>query len=175
MASKSTLCCLCSSNIDNHRKRRKLGTETNLHVVPPFIEFYNDCIKSQRGYTLPEEELYQLLPKADDGSRYLCKSPCFSSLEKLVKLREDTKKVEELLKAKRTLSAAYEAVTSGHNTSPAADDTPVAKRPRYIGSTPARRPSNRRQILFGEQPPGSTPGVTVIIIIITIANGHVQG
>ena len=38
--------------------------------------------------------------------------------------------------------------------------SPVAKRPR-IESTPTRRPTTQRQILFATQNPASTTGVTV--------------
>ena len=173
MAAK--LCCVCGKHLGDHRQRRKLHSDATKHVLPTLVHTLSVHVAGIDGAgTVSEDAILQLLPHE---SSYICKTPCFSSLEKLIKLRQETRNVEELVLSKLSQCGTYhqlisatrspivsEAVpeTSARVGSPPRISAPAAKRPCCASSlTPRLSRPVSRQVLFAEQQPVTTPGVTV--------------
>ena len=173
------LCCVCGTHLSDHWQRRKLHSDATRHVLPMLAHTLSVHVARTAGAgTVSEDPILQLLLHE---SSYICKTPCFSSLEKLMKLRQETRNVEELVLSKLSQCGAYHQSTvtatqsptvapdavhevSASVSSPPGIAAPAAKRSRCASSLTPRlsRPVNM-QILFPDQQPGSstTPGVTV--------------
>ena len=113
------------------------------HVLPILVK----SISSQ--LSLDESSVLQLLPQ----SSLICRSPCFSSMETLIKLELQVKKVKEEI-ASRILQSGLYASTSNQDY----PEAPSTKR-RCIGS--GNTPSRTRQLLFTVDTHNTSPKAMV--------------
>ena len=149
-------CCVCGKQLHNCRERRKLHSSATSHVLPVLLQALSSHLHVG-SYAGDLDAIAQLLPC---GSTYICKNPCFSNLDTLLRMTSQS--------SRRRLRKGFlvAARTAYRESMPAIASAPPTKRPRWDdkqgkSGTPTRpRPSNR-QLLFTRPKPGTSPNVTV--------------
>lgn len=141
-------CCACGKQLDNCRERRKLHSSSTKHVLPVLLQALSAHLEN-----LSEDAITRLLPH----DSVICRTPCFSSLESLLRLEDEARKVREKIDSR--LSQLYTASSSASSSV----DVPTAKRLRFDRQdTPSRPKPSGRQHLFGEKlNPATSPVATV--------------
>ena len=160
----SLRCRACSTPVQRPEQRRNLASSASQHVVP-VLKGIVERLHPRRVLTLP----------ANDA--FVCRS-CFTSLEKLIKLKNDVgemeRKLEDSLKAieerfelRANVSPAGTPLRASKRQSlPSADSTPRRKRRRLL-DTPTSKTVQQLQVL-GESPLVAVGLQATLICMITI-------
>lgn len=157
-------CRLCGDIIADHRQRRVLHSEANHRVHLVLVELLAVRVPSKSS-----AELQELLSPVDHSTpglnhSYICKRPCFASLEKVLKTKEKITELNvELDAAEKEVFSRLEGLYPFETECDGAQ-LPPAKRPRLSearegGSIPV---SARRSLHFAAEP-GKSPGVVVCL------------
>ena len=156
-------CRLCGGIIHDHRQRRILQSEANNRTRLVLQELLASRV--------PDRIAIELLLPVDPSTpglshSYICKQPCFASLEKLLKTKEKVAQLTDEIKATekailRQLEGLYHFETESDGA-----QTPQSKRPR-LHDTGGSTPVARRGLHFATEP-GKSPGVLVCFTCIII-------
>ena len=158
------LCHVCGTHLSDHRQRRKLHSDATGHILPMLAHTLSIHVTRIAGAgTVSEDAILQLLlHKAATSVRHF-------SPEKLMKLWQETRNVEELVLLKLSQCGAYRQVISATQSpivpdtvpeapasvgSPSSISAPAAKQSRCASSlTPRLSKPVNRQILFSDKQP----------------------
>ena len=92
-------CVLCDVVLPNCRERRVLYSKESCHVVSTAIELLQECVLTcSRDES--EIEIEGLLRPSDGSHSYICRRPCFSTLERIQKLARELDELREGVKGR---------------------------------------------------------------------------
>ncbi len=135
-------CKVCGVEIANPRDRRNLHSSANQSVLSLIEELFSRTEGGGSG------QLRQLLLTE---KAWICKSPCFQSIQRCVKLREDVQRIEQTMLEK--LTNTHDLVLGDYSAS-RPPGPPSPKRPRLL---------QQRRLAFGSTG-GSSPAVSVSLL-----------
>ena len=124
-------CCACGKLLGNCRERRKRFSEATRHVAPKFIKVLSAHLVS------PEERVSQLLA----ADSFICKKPCFSSLDSLVTLEKKIHEVNEEIVSRLAGSGLYmsaPAASTFDQSDSSLTETSAPATKRHCCGTPSR-------------------------------------
>ena len=109
------ICCkLCNSQLTECRQRQRLFGERTIHVVPTAIRLLRVCVPGSALSVSDAEDILRA-PVADDI--YLCKSPCYMRLNRMMKNKMKGSHRDNIMLKKR-LAASDSAVDCELSSSP---------------------------------------------------------
>ena len=168
-ASSELKCICCGRPVVRSDARRRVGGPSSKRLVPVFLQFFRNVFP---GCTFLPRDF------CADSRLFWCKG-CFSKLEKVLKVREDTKKLEEEIVGHiQAVGAQFITDRSTNVSVSPALSTPRRKRQMSALSEHGPSPKRRRRIGTPEQNVLSrtvvtdTPNVSVSLANTSIANLH---
>ena len=97
-ASVPIRCKLCNLQLAEFRQRWRLFGERTIHVVPTAIWLLRACIPGSALSVSDAEDILRAPVADDDPVVYLCKSPCYTRLDRIQKLESELKVLKEEMK-----------------------------------------------------------------------------
>ena len=93
-------CVICGSNLPSCRERRVLYSRESCHVVSTAVDLLRECVPHGSATNL-ESSFFK------STTSYICKRPCFTSLERIQKLEREAEELKNSLMEK--LKVAHRA------------------------------------------------------------------
>ena len=125
-------CTICGSNLPSCKERRVLYSRESCHVVSTAVELLHECVPH-----VSVTNLERSLLKSTTTS-YICKRPCFTSLERIQRLEREAVELRNSLKEKLKVTHRAE-LRKRHETAKSSshlDDT--VGRTALVAATPAK-------------------------------------